>query len=91
MKVFLTGVTGLLGNNIARVLSDRGNEVTALVRSEPAAETLRGIRLRLVQGDLSSKQTIDEAIANCDAVIHAAALIHLGWTRMRESMRIPGC
>lgn len=88
MKVFLTGVTGLLGNNVARVLCDRGDDVIALARSEPAAETLEGVRLQLIRGDLTSTQVIDDAIASCDAVIHSAALIHLGWTRMRESMRI---
>lgn len=31
---------------------------------------------------------IDEIVASCDAVIHAAGMIHLGWRRMDESMRV---
>ncbi|MCA9136474.1 MAG: SDR family oxidoreductase [Planctomycetales bacterium] len=31
---------------------------------------------------------LDQAIASCDAVIHSAALIHLGWNRVDESMRV---
>lgn len=88
MKVFLTGITGLLGNNIARALSTRGDEVLALVRGNTASEVLEGIRVEGVQGDLDHKQAIEDAILACDVVIHSAALIHLGWTRMEESMRV---
>lgn len=88
MKVFLTGVTGLLGNNVARLLCERGDEVVALVRSEPAVETLDGVRVRLVRGDLQDARAIEDAVTSCDAVVHSAALIHLGWTRMKESLRV---
>jgi len=88
MKVFLTGITGLLGNNIARALSTRGDELLALVRGNTASEVLDGIRVEIIEGDLDYKQVIEDAIRSCDAVIHSAALIHLGWTRMEESMRV---
>ncbi len=92
MNVFITGITGLLGNNIARQLTERGDQVLALVRSEPKADVLDGIRVTLVRGDLDKRDldkrdVIDAAVASCDVVIHSAALIHLGWTRMAESMR----
>lgn len=32
--------------------------------------------------------SIDEAIGGCDAVIHCAGLIHLGWTQMERSMQV---
>ncbi len=88
MKVFLTGITGLLGNNIARTLAARGDQVVALVRSTPAPEVIAGTGATLVHGDLDAVDRIDAAIASCDAVIHSAALLHIGWTRMDESMRI---
>ena len=87
MKVFLTGGTGLLGNNIARQLSDRGDQVVALVRQQPADEVFAGVDVELVRGDLHSKDVIDQTIARCDAVIHSAALIHIGWQLLDESMR----
>lgn len=87
MKVFLTGGTGLLGNNIARQLSDRGDHVVALVRNQPADEVFAGVDVEFVLGDLNSKAAIDQAIERCDAVIHSAALIHIGWEMMEESMR----
>lgn len=84
--IFLTGGTGLLGNNIARQLSQRGDQVIALVRSTPAAEIFADLNVELVQGSLQDQQTIQDAIDRCDGVIHSAALIHLGWQRMEESM-----
>ncbi len=87
MKVFLTGGTGLLGNNIARQLFERGDQVVALVRKMPADEVFAGIDAEFVCGDLSSQDVIDQAIGRCDAVIHSAALIHIGWQLLDESMR----
>ncbi len=88
MKVFLTGITGLLGNNIARALEERGDEVVALVRGMPQPEVLGGMRAKCVIGDLESRDVIGNAVRSCDAVIHSAAIIHLGWTKTDESMRI---
>jgi dihydroflavonol-4-reductase len=87
MKVFLTGGTGLLGNNIARQLFERGDQIVALVRQVPADEVFGGINVEFVRGDLASQDVIDQAIARCDAVIHSAALIHIGWQLLDESMR----
>jgi dihydroflavonol-4-reductase len=88
MKVFLTGGTGLLGNNLARRLSQRGDSVVALVRQPPQPEVFEGTDAELVVGDLDSHDVIEDAIRQCDAVIHSAAMIHIGWQRLDESIRI---
>jgi dihydroflavonol-4-reductase len=88
MKVFITGITGLLGNNVARQLTQRGDQIVALVRSQPKPEVLEGINVSLVHGELAETPETDRAIAQCDAVIHSAAVIHLGWTKAEESMRV---
>jgi dihydroflavonol-4-reductase len=87
MKVFLTGATGLLGNNIARQLTQRGDKVVALVRNTPPPEVFEGVDVELVHGTLEDQQTIQDAVDKCDGVIHSAAMIHLGWQRMEESLR----
>lgn len=87
MRVFLTGATGLLGNNIARQLTDRGDKVIALVRSEPAPEVFAGVDVEFAYGDLFAKATIERAIERCDVVIHSAAMLHIGWHYLNESMR----
>ena len=88
MKIFVTGGTGLLGNAILRQLSNSDHETVALVRGKPRAEVLEGIETELVIGDLLDTEVINEAVARCDAVIHAAGLIHIGWRQREESMRV---
>ena len=88
MRIFVTGGTGLLGNNILRQLSGAGHECTALIRQDPDPRIFAGVDAKFVTGDLRNESTIDHAIANCDAVIHSAGLIHLGWKEMDESMAV---
>ena len=88
MKVFVTGGTGLLGNNILRQLTKDGHELVALIRGQVDDEVFRGINTKFVTGDLSDQATIDQAANGCDVVIHSAALIHLGWTRLKESLMV---
>jgi len=90
MRVFVTGGTGLLGNTILRQLTDAGHESAALVRQQPETDVFKGIDTEFVTGDLLDKQLIETAVQNCDAVIHAAGLIHIGWQRLGESMRVNG-
>lgn len=88
MRVFVTGGTGLLGNTILRQLSDSGHELISLVRGEPDEKVFEGINTKFVKGDLSDSKIINEAVECSDAVIHSAGLIHIGWKRMEESMRV---
>jgi dihydroflavonol-4-reductase len=53
MKAFVTGSTGLLGNNLVRLLVEQGYAVKALVRSpEKAAKLFHGLDIELIKGDL---------------------------------------
>lgn len=88
MRIFVTGGTGLLGNNLLRKLQEAGHETLALVRSEPDPAVFEGIKTDFARGDLGDVEVIDAAVAECDAVIHSAALLYIGWTRLEESMRI---
>jgi dihydroflavonol-4-reductase len=49
-----------------------------------------GVDTEFVSGDLLDRDLITKVVQDCDAVIHAAGLIHLGWKRLRESMRVNG-
>ncbi|MGB7324693.1 MAG: NAD-dependent epimerase/dehydratase family protein [Rubripirellula sp.] len=93
MRILVTGGTGLLGNNILRQLaSDRPDDsLVALVRSQPKPHVFAELDVSFAIGDLGDEETfagIRQAIADCDVVIHSAALIHIGWQRMEESMRV---
>jgi uncharacterized protein YbjT (DUF2867 family) len=50
---FVTGATGLLGNNLVRALLQRGVKVRALVRSrEKALRQFGSLNVDLVEGDM---------------------------------------
>jgi nucleoside-diphosphate-sugar epimerase len=78
MRVFLTGGTGFIGGAVARRLRDRGDHVVALVRTPAKATALTLAGVELIPGDLSDDAVITEAVAGCDAVIHAAAIYEVG-------------
>jgi dihydroflavonol-4-reductase len=78
VKVFLTGGTGFIGGEVVRQLRERGEEVVCLVRSPEKAAKLRQQGCELVRGDLSDDSAMRQAMAGCDAVIHAAAMYEVG-------------
>jgi dihydroflavonol-4-reductase len=88
VKVFVTGGTGFIGGHVVRQLRERGDEVVALVRSPEKAQALSGLGAGLVEGDVSDRALIAEAMAGCDAAIHGAAIYEVGIPKSRrEPMR----
>lgn len=74
MQVFVTGGTGLLGNNLVRALTARGHGVRALVRSRQKADAmLAGSGAEIVVGDMRDVTGFSEALSGMDAVAHTAA------------------
>jgi dihydroflavonol-4-reductase len=74
MRAFVTGATGLLGNNLVRLLLSEGHEVVALVRSRAkAAQQFPGLPLTLVEGDMKNVAAFAPAMAGCEVVFHTAA------------------
>lgn len=71
---FVTGSTGLLGNNLVRLLAGRGVRVKALARSrEKAAKQFAGVPVEIVEGDMLDVARFAPALAGCDALFHTAA------------------
>ena len=69
MKIAITGATGFLGVPLVAALRQRGDEVTALVRSP---ERAKGLDATLVQADLETPGSWQDALAHHDAVLHLA-------------------
>lgn len=88
MRVFLTGGTGFIGGEVARLLHERGDEVRALVRTPSRAGVLRALGCELVEGDLSDEAALREAMVGVDAVVHGAAIYEIGVTPARREALI---
>ncbi len=71
---FVTGSTGLLGNNLARELAGRGVRVRALARSpEKAEKQFRGLDVEVVSGDMKNVSAFAHLLRDQDVVFHTAA------------------
>lgn len=75
-NILVTGATGLIGRNFARRAIAAGYPVLAMVRRNSDRSALDGVPVRFVEGELSQPETLPAALAEADAVVHAAA--HLG-------------
>lgn len=74
-RALVTGATGLLGNNIVRLLLSMDQEVVALVRDLERARLLLpdDPRLRLIEGDVTVPESYRMFLSEVDEVFHTAA------------------
>jgi dihydroflavonol-4-reductase len=72
--VFVTGATGLLGNNLVRGLVRQGVHVRGLVRSKDKARRQLGdLPVDVVEGDVTDVAGFAHALQGCSALFHTAA------------------
>ncbi|HTQ39891.1 MAG TPA: NAD-dependent epimerase/dehydratase family protein [Pirellulales bacterium] len=88
MTTFVTGATGLLGNNIVRLLVERGETVRVLVRNPADLRPFQGLTIETAQGDVCDAASVDRAIVGADRVIHCAARVHIGWSGLSEQRAV---
>lgn len=87
-RVFVTGGTGLLGNCIVRELAARNIATRVLCRKGTSTEAFDGLDVDIVFGDLASPELLSEYTQGCNAVIHSAAMIHIGWHKLDTSRKV---
>lgn len=68
-RVLVTGASGLLGRHVARLLAERGDDVTVLQRHPSGGPH------REVTGDVADPDAVARAMRGCDAVVHLAAKV----------------
>jgi nucleoside-diphosphate-sugar epimerase len=73
MKVFLTGATGFVGQEILRHVLDAGHQVRTLVRFPSKFD--EHPKLETVVGDVTESESLQGKLADCDAVIHLVGII----------------
>lgn len=87
MTVFLTGITGLLGHEIALQLLERGYKVKALVRSLDRTK-LKHSGLVYLEGDILDVSKLNEEMAGADWVFHAAAMVSFAPKDQKQMFKI---
>ncbi len=70
MKIVLWGATGLTGREVLQQALDSGHDVIAPVR-KPSALDFKHANLSIIQADVLSAQSVEDAIAGGDIVISA--------------------
>jgi dihydroflavonol-4-reductase len=72
----VTGGTGLVGNNLVRLLVARGAQVRVLSRRAPRRE-FAGLDVEEVEGDITDAASVARVVDGAEVVVHAAALVDI--------------
>jgi uncharacterized protein YbjT (DUF2867 family) len=89
VKVLVTGATGFVGPKVANAIVDAGHDVRVLER-KPGSWSKAGIRCQeAVQGDMADPESLRQAVAGREVVVHLVA-IRQGRPQRFEQIMIEG-
>lgn len=80
-RVLVTGGSGFVGGRLIQHMKSLGWQVRALARSPQAELRVSALGAEAVRGDLHDPTALQQAVRDCDAVLHAAAVFRLWGTR----------
>lgn len=72
MRIFIAGGTGFVGGHLVEALLERGHKLKLLVHKRNS-HVADGIDQ--VEGDVTSRETFERAVAGCDAAINLVGII----------------
>ena len=78
MKVFITGISGLLGSTMARFLINQGHEVVGIDNMIGGVEGNVPELATYIKGDILDVELMKESMQGCEVVFHTAALPYEG-------------
>ena len=92
MRVAIAGGHGQIALRLAKVLSERGDEVVALIRNPDQTDDVRhaGAEPAVVDLEHGSEEDVAQAIAGCDAVVFAAGAGPGSGSERKETMDYGG-
>lgn len=78
-KVFFTGGSGFVGQNVIPILISSGFDVYAIARSDKSAKFVKKLGAKPIRDDLTAlSETTNKALKQCEYVLHSAA--HMDFT-----------
>ena len=87
-SILITGATGLVGNNVVRLAIAQGYRVRVLVRKGCDQRPFEGLDVEQFVGDVVDSDSILKAVDGVDAVVHSAAVVHIGWSQLELQRRV---
>ena len=87
MRIFITGATGYIGQQLALKLADSGYTIHALLRDEKKRPLLAHTNIVLFTGDILDRSSLLKAMIGCEQVYHLAALASV-WNKNPDAFRI---
>src|SRR5262245_19404706 len=79
----VTGANGHVGNNLCRLLVERGERVRAMLQASADPAPRAGLDVESVRGDILDAGAVARAVEGCGRVYHTAAGF-LMWSRDPE-------
>lgn len=73
-SIFLTGATGYIGSRLIPLLTNRGHQLTAVVR--PGSAKKNPANVSLVTADPLQENSYTESVRGCDTFIHLIGVPH---------------
>lgn len=88
-RYLVTGASGLVGNNLVRILLKQGHAVRVLApRKTTDPRPFAGLPIEFYWGDLTSNTDLTPACNGVDVVLHAAGHVHMGWSEMDKHIQV---
>jgi nucleoside-diphosphate-sugar epimerase len=89
--VLVTGASGFVGGHVVEALARDGIRPRCLVRRSSRLDHIEGWASELVFGDIASRESLEEAVAGVDGVVHCAGLTRA--LSLRDYLRVnaDGC
>ena len=75
--ILVTGATGHIGNVLVRELVARGEEVRALVLPVESCDSLSGLPIEMVVGNVLDPGTLDRWMRGVKLVYHLAGIVSI--------------
>ncbi|HEY9114466.1 MAG TPA: NAD-dependent epimerase/dehydratase family protein [Bacteroidales bacterium] len=86
MKIGITGASGFVGGNLVRRLLRGDYQIRALAHNNH--ETLDGLDIEVVQGDILRPETLVDFCKDLDVVFHLAGFISIGGDPVKKLYQI---